>query len=89
LKSEAFERFVVRQAGSAQLTAWETPEGALGWRGIRWILAFVVVAVLLFLATTQGAWFRSAAAILTGITVSLEAVSGFIQAINRSRQSLG
>jgi hypothetical protein len=46
------------------------------------------LGVLIFLASTQESWFRSAAAMLTGIAAGLETISQLLRAAQRSQQAL-
>jgi hypothetical protein len=89
LMDPAFEEFVLQMAASPEVKTWEQPEGSLGWRGSRWILAAALLGGVVILASTQESWIRSATGLLTVVAGGMEAVWQLLRAVQRSRAPTG
>ena len=88
LMSEEFERFVLEKAASAPVKTWERSKGGFGWARARWIFILLILGGLILLASTQGAWFKGAAAMLTGVAAALETISQLLRAAQQSRHAV-
>ncbi len=88
LMSKEFERFVLEKAASAPVKTWERSNGGFGWARARWIFILLILGGLVLLASTQGAWFKGAAAMLTGVAAALETISQLLRAAQQSRSAL-
>lgn len=71
LMNDSFRLFVERFQDPAAVTAWERPQGGLGWAQLRWGLLVVLVAVAAFLFVTQKDLFDKTIGFVSALAVAV------------------
>ena len=89
LMNPAFERFVRRSAAAAQVRQWEMAEAGLGWQGFRWIFFLVLLIGAVFVAGTQEALIKTAAAMIAMLAGILKAAQEIFGAVNKHTRVAG
>ena len=68
--NSGFRAFIRQEQDPALVSQWEKPVGKIGWDRAKWILVALLLAIGVFLFSTQREWFTTgegAVAALTGI----------------------
>ena len=71
LMNESFALFVKRVHKRASITRWERTLDGLGWQGIRWIVAAILLVIFVFLSVTQRTLFDSSLGFLPALAAAI------------------
>ena len=83
----AFSAFIREVRDGRQLAQWERPVGTVGWKQIRWGLAFLLVAIAVFLLSTQRASITPAVGFISTFTAAIGGVLKLASELSRQKQT--
>jgi hypothetical protein len=86
--SRGFEQFIRSSHDRATIARWERPPGAAGWGRMRWIFWSVMIAVAIFLLSTQRQWLSPAVGFVSSFAAALAAVLKLVSDFSRSSRQL-